>query len=89
MVLTSEKRGVTTQSNGKGCLDERENVIIGQKERIKDDTNTDIPGIASKVSGRIGFPPSSFRAEIVAAHRTVTMFRKSELFAINRPIQLL
>jgi len=28
-VLTSGKRGVIAQSNGKGCLDEREDVIIG------------------------------------------------------------
>jgi len=54
-----------------------------------DDTNMDSPGIESRVSGRIGFPPSSFRAEILAPHRTVAMLRKSELFAINRPTQIL
>ena len=55
-----------------------------------DDTNTVSPGaLASRVSGRIGFPPSSFRGEIFAAHRTVAMSRKSELFAIKRPTQIL
>ena len=54
-----------------------------------DDANMVSPGIASRVSGRIGFPPSSFRAELFTAHRTVAMFRKSELFAINRPTQIL
>jgi len=54
-----------------------------------DDADMASPGIASRVSGRIGFPPSSFRAEIFAAHRTVAMMRKSELFAIKRPTQIL
>jgi len=88
-VLTSSKRRVITQSNGKGWLDEREDVIIHSKEWIMDDTNMASPGIASRVSGRIGFPPSSFRAEIFAAHRMVAMLRKSESFAINRPTQIL
>ena len=47
------------------------------------------PGIDPRVSGKIGFAPSSFGAEIFAAQRTVAIFRKSELFAINRPIQIL
>jgi len=59
------------------------------KEGMMDDTNMASPGIESRVLGRIGFPPSSFRAEIFAAHRTVAMLRKSELFAINRPTQIL
>jgi len=53
------------------------------------DTNAASPGLTSRVLGRIGFPPSSFRAEIFAAHRTVAMLRKSELFAIKRPTQIL
>ena len=47
------------------------------------------PGIESKVSGRIGFPPLSLWAEIFAAQRMVAMLRKTELFAINRPTQIL
>ena len=88
-VFASGKREVIKQSNGKERLDGKEDVIIGRKGRIINDTNVANPGIQSKVSGRIGFPPSSFRAEIFAAHRTVAMFKKSEFFAINRPTQIL
>ena len=87
----SGKRGVITQSNGKGCLDEREDVIIGSKYRGGewDDANTASPGIASRVLGRFGFPASSFQAEIFAAHRTVAMLMKRASFAICRPTQIL
>ena len=50
---------------------------------MMDDANTASPGV------RIGFPSLSFRAEIFVAHRTVAMLMKSELFAINRPTQIL
>ena len=87
--MTSGKRAVITHLNGKGRLDGREDVMIGQKGRIMNNNYMATPGIESRVSGRIGFPPSSFRAEIFAAHRTVALLRKSELFAINRPTQIL
>ena len=80
-----------TQSNGNGCLDERKDVIIGSKycRGERDDANTASPGIASRVLGRIGFPASSFRADIFAAHRTVAMLMKSASFAKCRPTQIL
>ena len=48
------------------------------------------PGLTdSNVFGTIGFPASSFKAEIFAAHRTVATLRKTELFAICLPTQIL
>ena len=79
------------QSNGKGCLGERGDVKIGSKccRGELEDAHMPSPGIASRELGRIGFPASSFRAEIFAAHRTVAMSMKRASFAICRPTQIL
>ena len=55
-----------------------------------DDSYTTTPAFTvSKVSGIMGFPTSSFKAEMLAAHRTEAMLMKSAVFAMCRPRQIL
>ena len=43
----------------------------------------------SKVSGMMGFPASSFTAEMLTAHKMDAMLMKSEALAMLRPRQIL
>ena len=83
-IVASGKRGVITQSKGKGCLDVKEGYQSGWNE-IMDKANTTTPALTvSKVLGMIGLPAPSFRAVTFAAQRMVVMLMKTELFAIDR-----
>ena len=62
---------------------------IAQGRTVQDAHKTSVALTASNVFGTIGFPASSFTANIFAAQRTVATLRKIELFAICLPTQIL
>ena len=89
-VVASGKRGVITQSKGKGRLKVKEGCHRSGQNEMMDKANTIVPALTvSNVSGTIGLPASSFRAAMFAAQRTVTTLMKAELFATCRPTQIL
>jgi len=89
--LASRNRGVTIQSNDKGRLNKINiSFLHTRKKYHKTPAHTTIPALTvSSVFGTIGFPVSSFTAEMLAAQRRQAMLIKSESSAMYRPTQIL
>ena len=89
-VMASGKRGVITQSKGKGRLKVTERCHRSGCNEMMDKANTITLALTvSNVFGTIGLPASSFMAAMFAAQRMAATLMKTELFAMCRPTQIL